>query len=184
LLREGDAHQELGAYRVALRRYQDALELHQAALVTRPTDVSCAQDVTAAMSGVGQVFEHQGQYIAALAQFEAVLKLQLRYADLSRHIFITKNNMGRMYELLGRYTEALEKYQEALRGLHEQRDPESQAIAVRNIGSVYASQGKYTEALEKYHEALSVQRAALGDSHPSVAATLNNIGSVYSMCNK
>ncbi|GBG32535.1 Solute carrier family 22 member 15 [Hondaea fermentalgiana] len=41
------------------------------------------------------------------------------------------------------------------------------------------SQGEYIEALHMLEEALSIRKECLGDRHPSVAQTLNNIAGVY-----
>ena len=47
------------------------------------------------------------------------------------------------------------------------------------MGIVYQRQGRYDEALKELKEALRIRRAALGDDHPDVAATRNNMGVVY-----
>ncbi len=39
-------------------------------------------------------------------------------------------------------------------------------------------QGKYDESLEYYKRSLKMTERALGDDHPEVATTLNNIGLV------
>ena len=43
------------------------------------------------------------------------------------------------------------------------------------MGGVYNLLDRHAEALEAYEEALRIQRAALGDDHPDVAATLDDI---------
>ena len=47
------------------------------------------------------------------------------------------------------------------------------------MASTAEKQGRYDEALEAYEDALRIQRAKLGDDHPDVAATRNNLGLVY-----
>jgi tetratricopeptide (TPR) repeat protein len=44
---------------------------------------------------------------------------------------------------------------------------------------VYAFQGDYDKALEYYEKSLSIILSVLGDNHPDVAISYNNIGNVY-----
>ena len=44
---------------------------------------------------------------------------------------------------------------------------------------VYRKQGKYDEALAMYEKDLSIKLKKLGDDHPSVADTYNNMAIVY-----
>ncbi|GBG35065.1 Kinesin light chain [Hondaea fermentalgiana] len=50
---------------------------------------------------------------------------------------------------------------------------------MRRARFVYDSHGRYEEALAYYEEALSRGKGSLGDRHPDVATTLNNIALVY-----
>ena len=47
------------------------------------------------------------------------------------------------------------------------------------MACVYDDQGKYDEALAMYEKALSIRLKKLGDDHPSVADTYNNMAVVY-----
>ena len=44
---------------------------------------------------------------------------------------------------------------------------------------VYRKMGKYNDALQYYERSLKLKEQAYGSDHPSVAQTLNNMGSVY-----
>jgi tetratricopeptide (TPR) repeat protein len=44
---------------------------------------------------------------------------------------------------------------------------------------LYYSQGRYTEAEPLYLEALDLRKRLLGDNHPDVAASLNNLAGLY-----
>ena len=44
-----------------------------------------------------------------------------------------------------------------------------------NIAIVYKKQGKYEEALDYYNKALTIKLNKLGEDHPDVASTYNNI---------
>merc|ERR1711965_254410 len=47
------------------------------------------------------------------------------------------------------------------------------------MGEVYRSQGKYDEALEYYNKDLEINLKKLGNDHPDVARTYNNMALVY-----
>ena len=46
------------------------------------------------------------------------------------------------------------------------------------MGVVYEEQGRYEEALDYYHRDLEITVRVVGQEHPSVAGTYNNIGVV------
>src|SRR5688572_2076469 len=43
---------------------------------------------------------------------------------------------------------------------------------------MYQEKGEYDKALSMFEHVLAMRRKAFGDEHPSVAATLNNMGAV------
>jgi tetratricopeptide (TPR) repeat protein len=54
------------------------------------------------------------------------------------------------------------------------------AESFTGLGYVYESRGKYKEALEMHRKSLDIQTRILGgDSHPSVAATYQNLAALY-----
>ncbi|GBG34394.1 Kinesin light chain 3, partial [Hondaea fermentalgiana] len=65
----------------------------------------------------------------------------------------------------------------------EARSGDGDAIELARIlvctGLLLKTQGEYIEALQMLEEALSIKKESLGDRHPSVATTLNNIAGVY-----
>ncbi|MEH2086381.1 tetratricopeptide repeat protein, partial [Nostoc sp.] len=44
---------------------------------------------------------------------------------------------------------------------------------------LYDSQGRYSEAEPLYIQALALRRKLLGEEHPSVASSLNNLAGLY-----
>jgi tetratricopeptide (TPR) repeat protein len=54
--------------------------------------------------------------------------------------------------------------------------PEIAAALRDTIGTVYESLGRFADALPHLRAALKIRRELLGDSHPDVAASLNNLG--------
>jgi tetratricopeptide (TPR) repeat protein len=47
------------------------------------------------------------------------------------------------------------------------------------LASLYYSQGKYKEAEPLYQQALALRQKLLGDDHPDVAESLNNLAGLY-----
>ena len=47
------------------------------------------------------------------------------------------------------------------------------------MASLYDSQGKYNEAEPLYQQALALRQKLLGDDHPDVASSLNNLAGLY-----
>jgi len=47
------------------------------------------------------------------------------------------------------------------------------------LAFLYYSQGKYKEAEPLYQQALALRQKLLGDDHPDVAASLNNLALLY-----
>ena len=47
------------------------------------------------------------------------------------------------------------------------------------MASLYESQGRYNEAEPLYQQALALRQKLLGDDHPHVATSLNNLAGLY-----
>jgi tetratricopeptide (TPR) repeat protein len=47
------------------------------------------------------------------------------------------------------------------------------------LAGLYESQGKYKEAELLYQQALALRQKLLGDDHPDVASSLNNLAFLY-----
>jgi tetratricopeptide (TPR) repeat protein len=52
------------------------------------------------------------------------------------------------------------------------------ALSLNNLAALYESQGRYTEAEPLYLEALDLHKRLLGDNHPHVATSLNNLADI------
>ncbi|MBU7581466.1 MAG: tetratricopeptide repeat protein, partial [Nostoc sp. TH1S01] len=53
------------------------------------------------------------------------------------------------------------------------------ATSLNNLASLYESQGRYSEAEPLYIQALALYSKLLGEEHPSVAQSLNNLAGLY-----
>ncbi|WP_084789077.1 CHAT domain-containing protein [Anabaena sp. FACHB-709] len=55
--------------------------------------------------------------------------------------------------------------------------------SLSNLGELYFSLGRYEEAQQKYVETLAMRKRLLGDEHPDVAFSLNNLATVLAATN-
>jgi tetratricopeptide (TPR) repeat protein len=74
---------------------------------------------------------------------------------------------------------ALPLFREATDRFRAARDRIWQATGCNESGRVLVSLGRPREALESYQDALAIRRAALGERHPDVAQSYNNLATAY-----
>jgi tetratricopeptide (TPR) repeat protein len=53
------------------------------------------------------------------------------------------------------------------------------AISLDSLANLHRVQGRYGEAEPLYHQALELRRQRLGDVHPDVATSLDNLATLY-----
>jgi CHAT domain-containing protein/Tfp pilus assembly protein PilF len=91
------------------------------------------------------------------------------------------NTTGLINLYKGKYEQALQYFSKALMYYMPQSDKtEAIAFCYNNIGLTNWATGNNQLALEHLSEALTLRINIFGESHPSVAASYNNIGLVYS----
>ena len=87
----------------------------------------------------------------------------------------------------GEYKESLKKFIQYRNWLISQAEGEdlttehtlTTANMFMEIGNAMLDQGIYDQALTNFEQALEIYKKKLGDDHPNVAASYNNIGLVY-----
>jgi tetratricopeptide (TPR) repeat protein len=124
-----DFYKSLGYYDNARLLYERALEVYA--------------DSTIAHSGLGTVYWKLKLYSFALAEFEAVLKLNPRSAA-------NLMNLGNMNLVTGRTDEAVECFRKA-----KKLDPDKY-LAPLQLGRIYARQGRYEMAARELMQALKL----------------------------
>jgi tetratricopeptide (TPR) repeat protein len=144
----GDALQEAGEEREALKQYRQALRLDP--------------DYAEAHNGLGTVLTRQGRLPDAIGQYEQALHVRPDSAD-------AHYNLGVALERAGLMQEAIEHWEQTLR-----LDPDD-AEAHNNLGAALTVQGKIQEAIGQYQQALRV-KPDYAEAHNNLGATLRELG--------
>lgn len=90
------------------------------------------------------------------------------------------NTTGYIHLVKGRNDLALDKFQQALSLPIAQNDHPLTALTYNNLALVYWNTGNTDLALEYHQKALDIRMKKFGETHELVAASLNNIGLIYS----
>jgi tetratricopeptide (TPR) repeat protein len=77
------------------------------------------------------------------------------------------------------YREALTQGDKILSHIVKPKSDDSFAKFLYELGWLYDDTGDVRQALEYYEQTLAIDKEVYGDKHPSVATTLNNIGSAW-----
>jgi tetratricopeptide (TPR) repeat protein len=143
-------------------------------------------DEALALHSLGMVASHLSKYDAAVAHYEAALKIRKsllgenhkEVADLSIGLSAVFQHLERLDEALVMCSSALETFNKAPG--NNQKDI---AICHNNIGNILNGQGKPDEAMEHYSSGLAITLETEGET-ADAAGFLNNIGNVLKNENK
>ncbi len=176
LLRVADKLKKAEAFELAQKFAQRALSLA----------AKDSLDEAMALFSLGNVAEDLSKYDAAVAHYEAALKIRKSllgddhadvarvYADLSS-VFLP---LGRLDEALVMCSCALEIYSKA-----PSNNQKNIAICHQSMGNILGAQGKHEEAMEHYSTGLAITLKTAGET-ASAANFLGNIGAVMLRQNK
>jgi serine/threonine protein kinase len=176
---EADLRNLIGTLYQRMGNYQQAEEMHRAALaIRRKLFGSESQHVAASLNDLGLelIAEHK------LSEAESVVEeaLSIRRRTLGNENAETAtsiNDLGAIYRDQGRLTEAEALAREALgirRKLFGERHLEI-ADSLRNLCITLGSEGKWLEAEAMAREILSMRQRLLGPEHPWVASSLGDL---------
>jgi tetratricopeptide (TPR) repeat protein len=174
-------------YAVTSVRNAEAFELAQK-LAQRALSLSAkgSLDEAMALNSLGDVANVLSSYEAAVAHFEAALKIRKNllgdnHADVARvHV-----NLSSVFLQLGRLDEALAMYSSALEIFNKASGDNQKDISTchNSIGNCLREQGKHDEAMEHYSTGLAITLEREGET-ASAADCLNNIGIIFAEQNK
>lgn len=102
-------------------------------------------------------------------------------AQILCHIACLYFEASELYSAQATFEDALDIYREIL-PTEVDRDACMAQLTetLCNIGSIQNKRKNFKSAIESFKEALEIQRALLGDHHPRVIASLDNLGFAYS----
>ncbi len=130
---------------------------------------------------LGEVIARQGNQAEAVPFYDRSLAIAERAYGPDHHITATAvKNLAEAYYALGD-TEAAKPLYERIahlcdRAREENSDALQQYLGV--LSQIYFMEKRYVETAETYRKVIALQRKALGDNHPQVASTMNNLAEV------
>ncbi|HEY7412545.1 MAG TPA: tetratricopeptide repeat protein, partial [Vicinamibacteria bacterium] len=176
--REGEAHAvlELSWIRFRTGEFEAArAHLEEAAAMARA--LHSPRLLSAAVSGIGVVFDRTGEAERAVERYTEALALSTE-AGSSRGQARALNNLGNAYKALGERERAFESYERALAVSRTTGRRDHRAMTLGNMATLQMDLGDDPRAFALLEEALSLARAA---EVPDVEArTLNNMAKVLS----
>ncbi len=154
-----------------------------------------------------QVLSNRANDLASKGQFGEAESLQLRVVQIHEKVVgaehaltaTSVSNLGNVFYMQGKFAEAERVHRRALAIRIKVLGPShpDTAISMNNLANVLFEQGKdeqlspseqrsrardqirvFTETEDLYRRALAIQEASLGGEHPSIGATLNNLGAL------
>ena len=193
--RIGIIHMYKGDYDQALEFYFKSLKIAED-ILNEAKELSEKQDAQEGMStsynNIGIIHAQKGDYDQALDFFLKSLQLVEELGD-KNGMANSYNNVGLIHKKEGDYDQAIDFYFKSLKISEELGDKNGMANSYNNIGSIYSDKGdsqldkeiqrdEYNQALDFYFKSLQLFEE-IGDKN-SMAASYNNIGSLYLMQGK
>ena len=199
----GQTYHQQGDLEKALKFYQEFMS------ITVPKLGQTHRDVAIMLKCMAQIYHERREYERALALYEEALSVGRAALGMHAEVASILNKMGNLYYERGDFDAATERYKEGLaveravlHSLHpnivvtlvsgwdylELQDYllDKQSILTdeffnlqTNLAQIAKQKGEYHEGLKLYKEALDIQVKSLGQSHPSIAVTLSNMGLIH-----
>lgn len=147
----GNSNIILGNYKLATAFFNKAKLEYQAILDDDSDNKQVKNGLARALASLGIVFSQEGNYYAALENYQKALKL---YQEIDQKNNISKafNNIGVVYKSQGNNDKALLYFKKAV-AIQEQIGEQTVPVTLTNIGVIYFEQNKDKEALNYYNKA-------------------------------
>jgi serine/threonine protein kinase/tetratricopeptide (TPR) repeat protein len=170
-----------GEHDLAIRQYQQALALRQAALGPDHPDT------LKTLNNLATAYADSGKPEQALPLLQDVLKRQQAtlgpdHAD----VLITMNNIAEAYMSLGRADEAIALHEETLRLKQARLGPDdlSTLISMNNLARAYRQVGRLDQAIPLLEEAHRRLKARYGPDHQYTLGCIVNLAGAYEEAHK
>jgi tetratricopeptide (TPR) repeat protein len=168
-------------------RCAEAFELaHKFAQRALSLSAKGSLDEAKALHSLGTVERFFSKYDAALAHYEAALKIRKSLlGDNHAKVALTLNNLSSVFQRLGRLNEALAMCASALEIYSKAPGDNQKSIATchYNMGTILKEQGKHDKAMEHHSIGLAIILKTEGET-ATAADFLVNIGTVLADQNK
>lgn len=154
-------------------RLDESLALFERALAIEETLGNHAS-ASNQYNSIAGIRADMGDLHGALALFERSLAVSRQLGDTSS-VARRLNNIGSIYLVQRRMDQAIACFEQAA-AIHAQNANELELATVYgNLGSAYRQAGQPARALELYERVYALESRILGDAHPRLAMTLNNV---------
>jgi serine/threonine-protein kinase len=167
----GEVYDSLGQYQDAASILNESLQLQSS--LDEKSRISTLLEIGRARSGAGDLS-------GAEAPLQEALRLSQReYGASSQQSGLALWALGRLRHKQGQFGEAKELYKRSL-DIQElsHGQPTDMSALLDDLGKIYSREQQWSLAKQSYERALEVDRSALGDDHPRVAAHLTNLAIV------
>jgi tetratricopeptide (TPR) repeat protein len=166
---EGAVLSSLGTALCESRRYDEAIERYEQALVLHRATGDDAR-APGTLNSLGVAYGESGRYAQALEAFANTREIHARQGNTQGE-GMALTNMALCYAELGRYDEAVRHNHEALSVHRAVGDRYCEAICLANLGDAHAMAGEHPLAVELFAESIAVHREA-GNRHGTALALL------------
>jgi DNA-binding SARP family transcriptional activator/tetratricopeptide (TPR) repeat protein len=175
---EGRALLDLAAIHSGASRYPESAEAAERALTLAR---ACGDDTGAAeaLSRLGVLHWHVGEYGAGLVLHQQCLDLRVRAGENPWLVSRALNNIGigRLY--MGEYASALENFSSALEKIHGTGDVETESKYLNNIGDLRLRTGNTAGARTAFEKSLTLGAESWDETSRAVAR-MNIAGTIDS----
>jgi serine/threonine-protein kinase len=134
------------------------------------------------MDTMGSVYTSLGLYDESAKLLESSLETRKKVLDANDpEIATTKNHLAKVLGNRGDFDAAYSLYKEAheTRAGSDQAESLDTATSLSGMAEMLMEQGKYSDAEPLYLQALELRRKLLGESHPDIAESLQELGFNY-----
>jgi len=132
--------------------------------------------IAVTLDNLGSVYQSTGKYAYAEQHYRQAGAI-LRHALGETHLEVAKNDalLALLFSETGNYAAAAHGFERALEIARAVGDRVATATITNNLALLCEATGRSEPALRLFQQALEMRREVLGDDHPDVAQSLNNL---------
>jgi CHAT domain-containing protein len=176
----GQTLNQLAALDGSEGRYAEAEPLRERALVIAekawgPDD----SRVGVNLANLAELYRLEGRYKEAEPLVARAIAIQEKSTDPFRDAE-SLHIMAMLYQAQGRFGEAKSLVERAVATLDKERpDTLALAVALNSLAQLDVARGHFADAEPAYKRALAIREKVLGDDHPVVAQSVDDLGALY-----